>query len=88
MHILEDHVVPWMQRWRVGSGLMGEQGAESIHAHIMTLEKRYNNIPNEVEKLSYIFKEHAIQSDPSLSSLRPPPKKKRKITDNGDTATA
>ena len=46
-----------MQRRQVGSGLMGEQGAESIHAHIMTLEKRYNNIPNEVEKLSYIFKE-------------------------------
>ena len=32
MHILEDHVVPWMRRWRIGAGLMGEQGAESIHA--------------------------------------------------------
>ena len=58
-------------------GVMGEQGAESI-AHIMTLEKRYN-IPNEVKKLHYIFKEQAIESYPSLS---------RKITDNGDTATA
>ena len=87
MHILEDHVVPWMQRWRVASSLMGEQEAESIHAHIMTLKKRHN-IPNEVERLHYIFKEQAIQCDPSLSSLRPPPRKKRKITDDGDTATA
>ena len=28
MHILEDHVVPWIRRWRVGFGFMGEQGAE------------------------------------------------------------
>ena len=38
MHILEDHVVPWIEKWRVGTGLMGEQGAESIHAHIGRLE--------------------------------------------------
>lgn len=30
MHILEDHVIPWMQRWHIGARLMGEQGAESI----------------------------------------------------------
>ena len=66
---------------------MGEQEAESIHAHIMALEKRYN-IPKEVERLHYIFKEQAIESDPSLSSLRPPTRKKRKITDDGDTAIA
>ena len=36
MHILEDHVVEWMKRWKIGAGLMGEQGAESIHAHYRT----------------------------------------------------
>jgi len=88
MHILEDHVVPWIQRWRVSSGLMGEQGSESIHAYIKNLERVYK-IPNEVEKLLYIFKEQAIESDPGLSSLRPPPKKKKKnLTDTEGTATA
>lgn len=33
MHMLEEHVVPWLRMWHVGFGLMGEQGAESIHAY-------------------------------------------------------
>ena len=31
MHMLEEHVIPWLREWHVGFGLMGEQGAESIH---------------------------------------------------------
>ncbi len=33
MHMLEKHVVDWLDEWQVGIGLMGEQGAESIHAY-------------------------------------------------------
>ena len=80
MHILEDHVIPWFQRWHVGFGIMGEQGAESIHAHIMKLERTYQGIANDVERLKYIFKEHMLESAPSLVSLRPPPKKRPKRT--------
>ena len=32
MHFLEDHVVPWMKKWKVGLSFHGKQGAESIHA--------------------------------------------------------
>jgi len=39
--ILEDHVVPWTRRWQLGAGLMGEQGVESIHAHLHKLESQY-----------------------------------------------
>ena len=85
MHILEDHVVPWMRRWKVGSGVMGEQGAESIHAHINQLERTYQGIPDDVDRLKYIFKEQALESDPSLTSLRPP-LKKRKKTEHTTTA--
>ncbi len=49
MHILEDHVIPWIRRWRLASGLMGEQGAESIHAHVMKLERVHQGIPNELD---------------------------------------
>ena len=71
MHIMEDHVVPWLKRWRLGSGLMGEQGAESIHAHLMKLERTHQGIPNELDRLKYIVKEHMLESDPSLTCLRP-----------------
>ena len=44
MHILEDHVVDWIRKWEIGSGLMGEQGAESIHAHLNLLEAQFRGI--------------------------------------------
>ena len=81
MHILEEHVIPWVQRWRIGAGLMGEQGAESVHQHFMKLERVYQGIPCEIDRLRYIMKEHQIASDPSLSSLRPAPKKRKIITE-------
>ena len=67
MHILEDHVVPWVRKWRIGSGVMGEQGAESIHAHIARLEAQYGNIVNPLEELRYVFNEHNLESVPALS---------------------
>ena len=78
MHILEDHVIPWMRRWHIGAGLMGEQGAESIHAHINRLENQYNGIVNPVDRLKYVIIEHNVESTPGLNSLRPEPKKYRK----------
>ena len=77
MHILDDHIVPWMRRWRLGSGLIGEQGAEFIHAHIMKLEKVHRGIPDDVERLEYIMKEHILEFDPSLTCLRLSLKKRR-----------
>ena len=54
---------------------MGEQGAESIHAHMMRLERIHQGIANDVDRLKYIVKEHMLESAPSLTSLRPPPKR-------------
>ena len=28
--IMEDHVIPWLERWHIGAGLMVDQGAELI----------------------------------------------------------
>ena len=78
MHMLEDHVVPWMQRWHVASGLMGEQGAEQIHAHIQNLDRTYCGVADPVQRLAYIMKEHQLQTAPALSSLQPPPAKRKK----------
>ena len=80
MHILEDHTIPWFRRHHVGAGLMGEQGAESVHAHIMTLDKRFDGIRDDVDRLKYLFKGQMLESAPSLTQLRPVPKK-RKLKD-------
>ena len=56
LHIMEEHVVPWVKRWCVGAGLMGEQGAKSIHAHFKRLERIH------VDRLKFIMKEHQLKS--------------------------
>lgn len=78
LHILEDHVVPWLRRWHIGAGLMGEQGAESIHSHVKKLEANYSGIANGVDKLKYICREYMLETAPSLLSLRPSIKKRKK----------
>ena len=59
--------------------MMGEQGAESIHAHLMKLERNHQGIANSVERLKYVFKQHMLETTPSLVALRPPPKKRLKL---------
>ena len=80
MHILEDHSIPWLRRFHVGAGLMGEQGAESVHALMKGLNRTYQNIPNDTTRFKHTITEHSIATHPSLLALRPPPKK-RKIED-------
>ena len=38
MHTLEANVPDWIQKWGIGLGLMGEQGAESIHKSLNGIE--------------------------------------------------
>ena len=78
MHIMEDHTIPWLRRFHVGAGLMGEQGAESVHTLMMRLNRTYQRIPNETTRLKHIMSEHSLGTDPSLLALRPPVKKRKK----------
>jgi hypothetical protein len=79
MHLLEAHVVPWLKTYGVGLGLMGEQGAESIHAAINSIKKAYTNIPDRVKNLECILNEHHRQVCPTLA-IEKPVIKKRKFT--------
>ena len=68
---------------------MGEQGAESIHAHLMRLERIHQGIANDVQRLKYIVREHMLESAPSLTSLRPaaaPRKRKRDSDSESDSS--
>eukprot|EP00731_Ephydatia_muelleri_P000748 Em0001g748a len=44
MHMVEDHAVQWARSTHVGFGLLGEQGAESIHAKFNNLARAYSAI--------------------------------------------
>lgn len=75
MHLLEDHMVPWLRRWHMATGLMGEQGAESLHAHLHKLENRFSGVVNDLDRLEYVVREHNVQAAPELRGLQPPPRK-------------
>ena len=81
MHILEDHMVDWVKKWRIGAGLLGEQGAESIHAHMNRLDSQFCGIVNPLDRLKYIVREQNLEASPSLNMLQPPPKKYKKHKD-------
>ena len=75
MHVLEDHAVPWAKSFHVGFGLLGEQGAESVHAKFSL---SYTAIADKVQHLLCIVKEHLISISPQVVAAIPPPKKRIK----------
>lgn len=87
MHLLEDHVIPWLSTWRLGLGFHGEHGAESIHAVFNELGRRYCKIRNPLTRLHYMMKEHHLAQCPHATALRPAAKKrgpyKKKLADTG-----
>ena len=71
-------MVPFIQQWAVGLGMLGEQGAESIHARFNELQRTYNNMANGVERLKAMVADHFRQVCPENIVRQPPPAKRRK----------
>ena len=57
----------------MGFGLLGEQGAESIHAKFNRLGLVFAPIRDRVENLLCIVKEHLLSIEPQLVAAIPPP---------------
>lgn len=79
MHMMEQHMVKQLTTWRFGMGLLGEQGAESIHASFNSIQRVYSGIPSNKDRLLRVTQEHHLKVDPENISIAPVPKK-RKIT--------
>lgn len=77
MHMLEEHVVPWLKRWHVGFGLLGEQGVESIHKHFNVLKTTYRSVPEQVEQLRTLLNEHLLHIAPEHVAATPAIKRRK-----------
>ena len=62
LHYLEDHVVPFIRKWRAGPGLLGEHGGESVHGQFNNLSRRYAAIPDAVPGLEQMLKLHWLRT--------------------------
>eukprot|EP00731_Ephydatia_muelleri_P009823 Em0005g409a len=78
MHLVEDHAIQWAAAYHVGYGLLGEQGAESIHAKFTRLSLAFVSIKDRVKQLQCIVKEHLLSIEPRMVAAIPPPTKKQK----------
>ena len=77
MHMVEDHAMQW-SILDVGFGLLGEQGAESIHAKFNNLARAYSAIKGKVHQLKCTVAEHLVSIAPHNVAAIPPPKKRKK----------
>lgn len=87
MHMLEEHVIPWLRRWKVGFGLLGEQGIESVHAHFNSLGRTFRSIPEEVARLRQLMKEHLLHIAPDNVAAIPETKKRKRKKNTTDSTT-
>ena len=84
MHMLEDHMMTWLKKWKVGFGTMGEQGAESIHANFNGIET--NMVHNRVQRLRCAVNEHYLRISPENVSMLPPIKRRKKSDTENHTS--
>ena len=79
LHMLEDHAVSFLKQWGSSFGIYGEQGAESIHAVFNTMKINYRSMRQPQERLKAMLKEHYLNVHPKSTSLKPQPKKRKKM---------
>ena len=75
-------MVPWIKQWGgIGFGIMGEQGAESIHAEFNIIEQRHKNQRHDrVERLRRVVIEH-ITKNMTNTAIQPPTKRRKVVED-------
>ena len=78
LHMLEDHVMEFLKRWRAGLGFFGEQGGESIHHEFKIMESRYANIKNPTDRLRYLMNQHLLAACPEAKILQPDIKRRKR----------
>ena len=71
LHLLESHTVPSARRFSVGLGLLAEHSSESIHARFNSLNRDYQLMPNELQRMRAVCQQHLVSTLPQHDALRP-----------------
>ena len=70
LHMVEDRMIPFLMKWRVGCGFYGEQGGESIHKMFNTMKRNYSNVKKDTDRLKYIMNCHLASTNPNARVTR------------------
>lgn len=69
MHMLEEHVVPFLRRWHFPLGFFGEQGGESIHKDFVQLASTFSHVKPSTMRLKKVLEEHHLVVHPKNREL-------------------
>lgn len=78
MHMLEEHLVPFLRKWKFPLGFFGKQGGESIHHKFVGLSTQFIHVKPDTSRLKKMLKEHYIKINP-LNREIIPEKKRRNL---------
>lgn len=81
-HILEDHAIPFILNFKIGLGLLGEQGGEAMHSEFNQLQRRAYGVKHPLNKLMVQMREQLTKSSPSVQQHIVPPKKRKLCTND------
>lgn len=70
LHMLEDHILQFITKWRVGLGLYNEQGGEGIHPKFNDLHRQFCRMKPNRRRLFSMLKEHHARVNPSAKTLQ------------------
>jgi len=71
MHMLDEHVVPFIRQWKFPLVFWGEQGGESIHHDFASLSETFHRVKPDTDRLKKTLEEHFIVTDPSNKEVVP-----------------
>ena len=78
LHYLEEHIVKFVPKWKIGPGMMGEHGGESIYHQFNLLRNRFSGIPEAASRSYHTLEEHHLTVYPDCPSAPEPARKKQR----------
>ena len=76
LHMLKEHVCPFLRRWHMGLGFYGEQGIEGIHSEFNTQSQHFDHVKKKDTRLRQILVNHHIATSPELAGKAPKPRER------------
>ena len=67
LHMLEEHVCPFLRQWHMSLRFYGEQGIERIHSKFNTQSQHFNLMKKKDMRLRQILVNHHIATSPKLA---------------------
>ena len=79
-HLLECHVADCLEKWRVGFGLLGEQGFETIHGRMNSIEKKFGGEKmDKASRARLIMERQLSKTAPEIIKLTPEGTRRRQL---------